>query len=188
MHRAEHSPVPFPSPKWAAPAAHGVSGGPETSSGKRQAHLGHRQGHRTPALLGQEWPQPVGHPSSPIQPQTAPSPDSEPATFRGIRARRTSPAAPTGARSMDAPVGAPSRIGRDARPATALRGIARRSRPHPTTIRIMEMTLHKRLETRLKVRGINTAERNILRTIKHEWNGERDRSGEEGEVKDKAPT
>lgn len=45
-----------PPPKWAAPAAHEVLGGPETSSGKRQAHLGHRQGHRTPALLGQEWP------------------------------------------------------------------------------------------------------------------------------------
>jgi hypothetical protein len=48
----------------------------------------------------------------------------------------------------------------------------------------MEMTLHKRLETGLKVRGINTAERNILRIIKHVWNGERDRSSEEGEVKD----
>jgi hypothetical protein len=74
-------------------------------SGKRQAHLGHRRGHRTPALLGQEWPQPVGHPSSPIQPQTAPSPDSEPA-FSGAYGRGgLSPAAPTGARSMDAPSG-----------------------------------------------------------------------------------
>jgi hypothetical protein len=37
-------------------------------------------------------------------------------------------------------------------------------------------------------KGNNTAKRNIPHTIKHKRPPRRDRSGEEGEVKDKAPT
>ena len=101
-------------------------------------------------LLGQERPWPVGHPSSPIYPQKLPAPTREP-LFRGIQAGWTLPGCASRRRKHPCSLRGPSSIGRDANPATAP------CPGHVCPVFIQQLnrtkleTLHKHLETRLKI-------------------------------------
>jgi hypothetical protein len=150
MDRAEHSPVPLPLPQMGSPSRPQALGGPETYSGKETAHLGPRLDRlysgasRAGAALARRPP------LLPHLPPRLPAPTRE-QFFRGIWAGRTLPGGASRRRDhLHSPRG-PSHIRRNAHPprppVPGHVGPALTQQLYRTTLE----TLHKHLETRLKI-------------------------------------
>jgi hypothetical protein len=117
-HRAEHSPVPIPSPKWAAPAAHKHWAARRPTPGKRQPTWGrvldlvrlYSGASRAGAALAHS-----ATPPPPSTPSSKPRPGSHSSGGHGRGGH--SPAAPAGAGSIPAPFGdRPASDGTQTRP------------------------------------------------------------------------
>jgi hypothetical protein len=142
---------PIPSPKWAAPAAHKQLGGPESFSGIETAHLGSSHNRlysgasRAGAALARRPPL-LPHP-----PPNLPAPTRE-QFFRGIRAGRTLPggAKPAQGASLLPSGTVPHRTGRTPGHGPLCPGMSVPPSPNHYTEPMLE-TLHKHLETRLKI-------------------------------------
>ena len=169
----------IPSPKWAAPAAHKQSGGPETYSGIETAHLGPRLDrlYSGASRAGMAF-SPFGHPSSPIYPQRLPAPTREQFSQGDTGGEDTPRRRQTGAGSIPAPLGDhPASDGTQTRPRPPVPRHVGPVFTQPLYRTTLE-TLHKHLETRLKImsrypRTHKTLkdqyyqEKNIPRPIKH---------------------